>query len=105
MSDPINSNDPDVSQVAAALADAVHAGGLSEGYYRTANDALARLRTRHAEAIKLLRDAEPRLSSAASLLRGLEGMPRSGMAEGQHCQDVTERVAAFLGDEPKDTDR
>jgi hypothetical protein len=34
MIDPLNSDDADVSKVAAALADAAHAGGLSEGYLR-----------------------------------------------------------------------
>ena len=42
----INSNNPDVGQVAAALADACHAGGLSDEYYRKADDALARLAAR-----------------------------------------------------------
>jgi hypothetical protein len=36
-------SDINVDEVAAALADAAHAGGLSEGYYRTAADALARV--------------------------------------------------------------
>jgi len=35
-----DSRNPDVAQVSAALADAAHAGGLSDGYYRKANDAL-----------------------------------------------------------------
>lgn len=39
----INHDNPDVTQVAAALADACHAGGLSRAYYRKADDALARL--------------------------------------------------------------
>lgn len=39
----INMNDADVAQVAAALADARHAGGLSGDYYRKADDALKRL--------------------------------------------------------------
>ena len=42
----INHGDPDVTQVAAALADACHAGGLSDGYYRAADDALRRLADR-----------------------------------------------------------
>lgn len=39
----INSDNPDVAQVAAGLADACHAGGLSKQYYRTADDALMRI--------------------------------------------------------------
>lgn len=39
----INHHNPDVTQVAATLADACHAGGLSDAYYRKADDALARL--------------------------------------------------------------
>ncbi|HHH29067.1 MAG TPA: hypothetical protein ENK57_12085 [Polyangiaceae bacterium] len=42
----INHPDPDVQQVAAALADAAHAGCLSNGYYRRADDALERLAAR-----------------------------------------------------------
>jgi hypothetical protein len=39
----INSDNENIAQVAAALADAVHAGGLSADYYRSADDALKRL--------------------------------------------------------------
>ena len=39
----INHPDPDVQKVAAALADAAHAGGLSDGYHRSADEALARV--------------------------------------------------------------
>jgi hypothetical protein len=42
----VNSDDPDVSQVAAALADAALGGGLSSAYYRAADDALKRLMSR-----------------------------------------------------------
>lgn len=42
----INHDNEDVVQVAAALADAAHAGGLSDAYYRKADDALARLAAR-----------------------------------------------------------
>ena len=49
----INSNNQDVQQVAAALADACHAGGLSDGYYRTADDALARLAIVSADQVDL----------------------------------------------------
>jgi hypothetical protein len=47
----INSDDDDVVQVAAALADACHAGGLSDGYYRNADDALRRLVSDRDDAI------------------------------------------------------
>lgn len=43
MSATINSGDADVEQVAAALADAALAGGLSDAYFRKADDALRRL--------------------------------------------------------------
>ncbi len=49
----INSDDPDVTQVAAALADAAHAGGLSDAYYRKADDALARLDGRTKARIRI----------------------------------------------------
>lgn len=42
----INCDDEDVTSVGAALADAVHAGGLSSAYYRSADDALARIAAR-----------------------------------------------------------
>jgi hypothetical protein len=60
--DPLNSNDEDASQVAAALADAAHAGGLSDPYYRKADRALRRLfaRLRAAEGVhSTQRYAEP----------------------------------------------
>ena len=48
--DPLSSDDDDAGQVAAALADAAHAGGLSDAYYRKADDALRRLYARLVEA-------------------------------------------------------
>ena len=39
----INHPNPLVQAVAAALADAAHAGGLSDAYYRSADDALKAL--------------------------------------------------------------
>lgn len=42
----VNSDDDDVGQVAAALADACLAGGLSDGYYRVADEALKRIAVR-----------------------------------------------------------
>ena len=48
----INHKDPDVTQVAAALADACHSGGLSDGYYREADDALQRLADKQANAVQ-----------------------------------------------------
>lgn len=42
----VNCGDRDVEQVAAALADACHAGGLADTYYRCADDALERIARR-----------------------------------------------------------
>lgn len=39
----VNSYHPEVASVGAALADAAHAGGLADAYYRSADDALQRL--------------------------------------------------------------
>lgn len=45
----VNSADPDVASLGAALADARCSGALSEGYYRSADDTLDRLAARLAK--------------------------------------------------------
>lgn len=61
----INHHDPDVQQVAAALGDASLGGGLSKGYYRKADEALAglagKLHDKNVEIIAL-RDEVDRLA-------------------------------------------
>jgi hypothetical protein len=61
----INHHNPDVTQVAAALADACHAGGLSDAYYRKADDALARLAEVLEARAKQLADALRRIRDDA----------------------------------------
>lgn len=54
MSGTVNSERRDVAKVGAALADACHAGGLSSGYYRAAEEALARI---DADLVRATEDA------------------------------------------------
>lgn len=60
--------------MAAALADAAHAGGLSGGYYRKADEALERLAARAERAERALEDADgwaAALWEAAEAVRAL----------------------------------
>lgn len=75
MADPVNSNDMKIATVAAALADACKAGGLSLAYFRGArgtlgeiDDELTALRARVAELEEQVKEAVVRLARVPDML-------------------------------------
>ena len=84
----INHPDLDVTQVSAALADRAFGGGLSDAYYRQADDALARLAAR-------LPQRSPEFSESVALLREWLGDDKSGF--GGHEIDALDTVIDALG--------